>query len=388
MKKLFIFLITLVLFAIPMYAAEPVCTDCLAIYLTPVYGPNTTGVWSDDFEDSGSFTLSSTQRNWTNVTGTLWRNYATSPLVNLRSAYITGVTAGVRNLTSGAIQTANWTDAANTYGLNVTFDFSSSGNGAYVSVQSEDIAAGTTKQLGVKTGTSAAAYISILTGNGGANEPCGRNNVVCYIKVNYTAATAGRTAYFDNITITGNWRAKPTFTNILNWSITDTTATINFTSNIWTNATIGYSTTSNFAVVTNVSTKIYGFNQSLTITGLTANTRYFWNITQACDDKELCGYSPTQSYNFTTGATPDTNKSCVWNTTIAGNWNINCSDSCLINTNFTIPGNLTLYDSGTVVLNATINFSAKVAYLFMNQTKKSTSTCILAFTRTGKFANI
>ena len=60
----------------------------------------------------------------------------------------------------------------------------------------------------------------------------------------------------------------------------------------------------------------------------------------------------------------------------SGNWNVNCSDNCVQNTNLTVNGNLTTFDTGNFTINATLNFSIVNSYIFMNTTTNSCSVYI------------
>jgi len=83
-------------------------------------------------------------------------------------------------------------------------------------------------------------------------------------------------------------------------SPSSTTATISYTSNESVNATINYGTNINLS--SNSSSSSYSNSSSILLSGLTASTFYYYNIT-ICDQAANCVTNGT-TYNFTTSATP------------------------------------------------------------------------------------
>ena len=54
----------------------------------------------------------------------------------------------------------------------------------------------------------------------------------------------------------------------------------------------------------------------------------------------------------------------------SGNWNINFTDNCIINSNTSIKGNLTVFGNyGNLTINATLNFTKSGSYIYINNTR-------------------
>ena len=89
----------------------------------------------------------------------------------------------------------------------------------------------------------------------------------------------------------------PTILSVMNTSITSSGAFINWTSSESANGNISYGTTLDLG--TNVSATVDVLTYSLTLSGLSASTPYYYNVT-ICDTADNC--NTTGSYNFTTAA--------------------------------------------------------------------------------------
>lgn len=105
-------------------------------------------------------------------------------------------------------------------------------------------------------------------------------------------------AYSTNITINVSDLAAPSITNVINRTITGSSAIINWTTNENANSIIYYgesqsNLSSSLANYSNVTSR------QLTITGLKSSTRYYYNVT-SCDVYNNCANSSI--YNFTTSS--------------------------------------------------------------------------------------
>ena len=92
-----------------------------------------------------------------------------------------------------------------------------------------------------------------------------------------------------------NGTSPPVISSVQNTSITNQSVTISWSTNIAANETLRYGTTT--ALLNSSSNASFGTSHSRTLSGLTNNTRYYYNIT-ACNSGGNCSTNGT--YNFTT----------------------------------------------------------------------------------------
>ena len=90
-----------------------------------------------------------------------------------------------------------------------------------------------------------------------------------------------------------------TISNIINYSITTTSATINWTTDELTNSTLFYGTTT--SVLNEISNSSFFLSHSISLTNLNPNTLYYYNVSSC----ESGGYCTTSSqYSFTSLSIP------------------------------------------------------------------------------------
>ncbi len=116
----------------------------------------------------------------------------------------------------------------------------------------------------------------------------------------------------------------PVITNISNNSITSQSAIISWTTDEAANGTVNYGTTPELGAA--VSNATLAFQRSMSLTGLSNSTAYYYNLT-SCDASGNCAMTGT--YNFTT---------------------LPASGSQWYNTSFTRCKNITIYNQGTTTL--------------------------------------
>jgi hypothetical protein len=157
----------------------------------------------------------------------------------------------------------------------------------------------------------------------------------------------------------------PSITNIVNWSITNSSVIINSTASEAANMTVKYGTTINLGTTAINTTS--AINLSVTITGLTASTLYYYNVTR-CDSSNNCNTSGPN--NFTTTA----NDLTPPNITNVINWSITNS-SVIINSTASELSNTTVCYGNTTALGSCvyntsilINSSVTITGLTSNMT--------------------
>ncbi|HME87010.1 MAG TPA: PKD domain-containing protein [Candidatus Nanoarchaeia archaeon] len=91
----------------------------------------------------------------------------------------------------------------------------------------------------------------------------------------------------------------PIITNVMNGTISNTTAVVAWNTNETSNTSVNYGTTVSLGTISAINDAVVNHTQALT--GLTASTLYYYNVT-SCDPSGNCATSGLN--NFTTAATP------------------------------------------------------------------------------------
>jgi hypothetical protein len=186
-----------------------------------------------------------------------------------------------------------------------------------------------------------------------STNPSAENNPNLRIAFNCTVgSTAGRACYLDNVTIRGTAMI-PVVSNVRNYSISNSSVMINWTTNINTNSTVYYGQTA--ALGTYLTNSSFVTSRAINLTGLLNATTYYYNITS----QSPAGGSITNgTFNFTTLQNSDTTApviSNVINTSISNSSAvINWTTDELANGTVNYGATLAL---GTKILNATLVLS-------------------------------
>lgn len=109
----------------------------------------------------------------------------------------------------------------------------------------------------------------------------------------------------QNVTVSAGDTTPPIISNIKNSSISTTSAIITWDTDENANSTVNYNNESGNLNLSNSSATLTE-SHSLTLTGLTANTTYYYNVS-SCDASANCNSS--SEYNFSTLASVPTNLS-------------------------------------------------------------------------------
>lgn len=88
---------------------------------------------------------------------------------------------------------------------------------------------------------------------------------------------------------------------------------------------------------------------------------FFWIIES--DDESVTDVNSTH-FNITIDGGSPAGDSCT--APGSGNWNVDCSDNCVINTEQEVPGNLTLTGSGRMILFNNLTFTGNNQYIYVN----------------------
>lgn len=160
------------------------------------------------------------------------------------------------------------------------------------------------------------------------------NDTARYFWVNASAATPGTYDLIilienatgittQNLTITITDTIGPIFNNVSNYSITRSSAIINWTTNVTANYTLFYRNTVNQTNITIYSSSL-ALNHSLNIVNLSSSSEYSYNIL-SCDTNNNCNTSETYTFNTTSYAT---NASYInHEDTVSGIYNITINNS-------------------------------------------------------------
>jgi len=100
---------------------------------------------------------------------------------------------------------------------------------------------------------------------------------------------------FDYVKMVTETASEPLISSVQNTSITNQSAVVTWSTNIAANETVRYGTT--LALASSSSNTSFGTSHSMMLSGLTNNTRYYYNIT-ACNSYGNCSTNGT--FNFTT----------------------------------------------------------------------------------------
>lgn len=165
----------------------------------------------------------------------------------------------------------------------------------------------------ITTGTSHSVQISGLIGN-----TLYFFNVTSWDTTGNKNSTGNGTAHapFNCTTAAVSDTTPPLMTNLLNSSISGTTAIISWTTDESANSTVNYGTTT--ALGTFDGSSSYTTIRTISLNGLQTNTFYYWNAT-SCDVSGNCN-ATTKQFNFTTLSTD-----CITDNFVAGNKSFTCS---------------------------------------------------------------
>ncbi|MBN2459309.1 fibronectin type III domain-containing protein [Candidatus Woesearchaeota archaeon] len=152
----------------------------------------------------------------------------------------------------------------------------------------------------------------------------------------------------------------PAITGVLNHSITDTFAMINWTTDQIANGSVKYGTGLDMSTGTVIHTSLLSAH-NISLAGLSASTLYYYNIT-SCDAHGNCNM--TGPYNFTTTAAPDNTPPTV---------NINAGLNNTVFTTRTPTFDYNFNDTTSSVANCT---------LFINDTARNTTLNVVNGTST------
>ncbi len=154
-------------------------------------------------------------------------------------------------------------------------------------------------------------YNYLLTAGNSSNNPSFRLAFNCT-----PSTTVGRGCYLDNVNISGTAMV-PGISGVVNYSITNQSVMINWTTSLNSNTTLLYGNQSSNLLRFNISVNDNGLVHNVSVSGLVNNTIYFYNVT-SCTPAGACNTSGI--YNFTTLPTPISVLSIFLNSTLGTNY--------------------------------------------------------------------
>lgn len=172
------------------------------------------------------------------------------------------------------------------------------------------------------------------------------------------------TGYY-NFTTSPNDTTPPVITDVQNYSVTNQSAIIGWTTSEQANSTVKYGNTT--ALGSTNSSSSWATSRNISLTGLQSNTTYYYNVT-SCDVMGNCNTSGT--FNFTTLTTDTTppsisgvNATNIANYSATINWTTNESSNSSVN--YGLNASLGSMNSSS---NMVINHSVDLLYLKANTT--------------------
>ncbi len=235
------------------------------------------GIYFDGFETGTLVT-----DGWTVSSG--WERNITAPYAGTYdvrdNTTVTTAAYLYLNMSTAYYQNINISFYANTTGTSVTKYMAEWWNGSVWGVLMN------TTHLATYT-----YYNYLLTANNSNNNANFRLMFNCTV-----SATAGRGCYLDNVNISGT-TMDPNITGVMNYSVTNQSVMINWTTYLNSNTTLRYGNQSSNLLRFNISVNDNGAVHNVSVSGLMNGTIYFYNVT-SCTPAGACNTSGI--YNFTT----------------------------------------------------------------------------------------
>ncbi|MEK6887016.1 MAG: fibronectin type III domain-containing protein [Nanoarchaeota archaeon] len=271
----------------------------------------TVGFFSEGFE-SGTFTTN----RWTNTSTVAvtyrWTASTTTPLTGTYSAR-SPTTNPMKSTMILNLSTVGW--------KNITLSWKWSTSASALTINASYWKASTSSWVLMRTLPASKVETTFVFNKTAVSV---ENVTAPYFRIMFTCVATGtsnRVCYVDDVNVTGNIPYLPAIKLQTNRT-TATTAVINWTTNMPSNATIRWGTTASVAGMTgkkDVNFTTLGHN--ITISGLSGGTKYFYNITSSYySNRQVNGTYKLLTTAMTVSAITALNKSNIRQSTIKINW--------------------------------------------------------------------